>query len=215
MPFVGTWVLGQHEAGRDDPHAEGTLQMGKAATTQESAQQTSGPEGTGSSWTISAPASPRPSTGSRCGKRRGYTSCVRRIAVERYTPPTLTAWSTMSLQAIPTPRKPLDDLLSWRLRCFCSTMFKLYDRLLGVAAARSMSPLVMQQFSFARGRQGMDMSEALRCIVRRAHKWGHHFCMASSGADKAFDQVEAKSVLRAVVYHGAPTWGNAAVLREQ
>lgn len=98
--------------------------------------------------------------------------------------------SDWRLQAIPKPRKDLDELLHWPPLCQCCALFNLYGRLLWTAVPHAMSPLLPVHFGFAKGAQAMDAIEFLRTLVRKAHEWDHPPFIASLDVDKAFDQIE-------------------------
>lgn len=112
------------------------------------------------------------------------------------------------------PRRPPDVLFSWRPLCLCGTLFKLYDRLLWTAAATNLVEFALQLFGFRPGRQGMGITEAARCTMRKATEWREPLNVASLDEAKAFDQIEPCAVEHDMLSHGAPAWAVAAVVRE-
>lgn len=90
----------------------------------------------------------------------------------------------------------------------CSVLFKLYDRLMWIAAERATDPIIGQQFGFAPGAHAMDMTESLRRLLRTARGCGSPLCIASLGMALEGTQRSALGE------HAAFAWAIAAVLRE-
>lgn len=90
-------------------------------------------------------------------------------------------------------------------RRFASREVLLYRPVSGIQEQHALltppHAVVPLQFGFTHGRQPMDAIEALRTTARKAKEWGHHLFIASLEVDKAFDQLEAYSVERAVLEH--------------
>lgn len=55
-----------------------------------------------------------------------------------------------------------------------------------------MLPLALQRFGFVKGRQGMTISESLRCAARGAHEWGHPFYVAAREGTTGLASTSAK-----------------------
>lgn len=89
--------------------------------------------------------------------------------------------------------------------------FKLYDRVLWVAAAaRSMLGVLRLYLGLMKGQQGLHISVVLRCASRQAHEWSQPIYV-SVDVDPSLDQIEAYNVEKTMLAHKAPTWTIAAV----